>query len=197
MSLNHLSQNWGQVQELFQLGQERFRKGLLDKALKAYLQAERKNEVDFPLQLQIGKSYLYGIDEDDNVIDLPEAERHLLLAARYADAEKGTFPQWNEYCGQAYFHAAIAACLIGEQEQAAGRPDSTRACLKRALSYLAKAAVLWPDFTEIVYTQAKCHALLGQTPDAIQKLELLSDRDRRYFAKAAQDGDFRSHSSRY
>src|ERR1022692_1609776 len=46
-----------QARELFQLGQERFRKGLLDKALEAYLKAEQKNEVDFPLQLQIGKLF--------------------------------------------------------------------------------------------------------------------------------------------
>jgi tetratricopeptide (TPR) repeat protein len=179
-----------QARELFQLGQEHFRKGLLDKALEAYLKAEEKNEVDFPLQLQIGKLYLYGRDEDDDVIDLSKAEKHLLLAARYADAEKGTFEQWNEYCGQAYFHAAIAAYLIGEQEQAAQRHDSTRACLERALGYLNKAVILWPRFTEIVYTQAKCHALLGQVKDAEHKLALLSDRDRRYFAKAIMDGDF-------
>ncbi len=179
-----------QARELFQLGQEHFRKGLLDKALEAYLKAEEKNEVDFPLQLQIGKLYLYGRDEDDDVIDLPKAEKHLLLAARYADAEKATFPPWNEYCAQAYFHAAVAAYLIGEQEEAAGRQDSRRTCLDRALGYLAKAAVLWPRFTEIVYAQAKCHALLGQTQDAARKLEILSDRDRRYFEKASQDGDF-------
>jgi len=64
-----------QARELFHLGQEHFRKGLLDKALEAYLKAERKNEVDFPLQLQIGKLFLYGRDEDDDVIDLPKAEK--------------------------------------------------------------------------------------------------------------------------
>jgi hypothetical protein len=179
-----------QARELFQLGQEHFRKGLLDKSLAAYLKAEEKNDVDFPLQLQIGKLFLYGRDEDDDVIDLALAEKHLLLAARYADAEKGTFPQWNGYCGQAYFHAGVAAYLIGEEAQAAGNSDSRRTCLERALGYLGKAAVLWPRFTEIVYTQAKCHALLGQTQEALKKLQILSDRDRRYFAKSTRDGDF-------
>lgn len=181
-----------QAKELFQIGQENYRKGLLDKALDAYLKAEQKNEVYFPLQLQIGKLFLYGRDEDDDVINLPEAERHLLLAARYAGAEKGTVPQWNRYCGEAYFHAAVAAYLVGEQEEAAGRPDSVRACLERALGHLTKAATLWSQFTEIVYLQAKCHALLGQTQQAVQKLEILSDRDRRYFAKATEDRDFKS-----
>ena len=181
-----------QARELFQLGEDRRKKGLLDKALQAYLQSEQKDDVYFPLQLQIGKVYLYGRDEDDNVIDLPQAEKHLLLAARYADAEKDVLAQWNEWSGQAYFHAGIAAYLIGEQEQAVGRQDSMRSCLERALGHLNKAAILWPRFTEIIYTQAKCHALLGQIQDAAQKMQILSDKDRRYFAKASRDGDFGS-----
>jgi tetratricopeptide (TPR) repeat protein len=179
-----------QAKELFQLGQENYRKGLLDKALEAYLKAEEKQEVYFPLQLQIGKLFLYGRDEDDNVINLTEAERHLLLAARYAGAEKGSVPQWNRYCGEAYFHAAVAAYLIGEQEQTAGQVDSMRACLERAQGHLTKASSVWPQFTETVYLQAKCHALLGQTEQAVQKLGILTDRDRRYFTKATQDRDF-------
>jgi hypothetical protein len=67
-----------------------------------------------------------------------------------------------------------------------------RSCLERALQYLTKAALLWPRFTDVVYTQAKCHALLGEAQEAKQNLENLSDRDRRYFAKASQDGDFES-----
>lgn len=142
------------------------------------------------MQLQIGKLFLYGRDEDDNIVDLAQAEKHLLLAARYADAEKSTVAQWRECCGQAYFHAAVAAYLIGEQDQEAGRLDSMSACLERAIAHLRKAVALWPQFTEIIYTQAKCHALLGQVDDAKGKFEILSDRDRGYFVKAIHDGDF-------
>jgi tetratricopeptide (TPR) repeat protein len=184
-----------QARELFQLGQEHRRKGLIAKAIESYLKAEQKNDVDFPLQFQIGKLFLYGRDGDDNVIDLPQAEKHLLLAACYADADKSMFPLSNDYCGQAYFHAAIAAYLIGEQEQAAGHSDSMRSCLERALGYLAKAQILWPRFTEIVYTQAKCYALLGNKQEALERFQILSDRDRRYCAKASQDADFTAFAS--
>jgi tetratricopeptide (TPR) repeat protein len=179
-----------QAAELFRVGQERYKKGLLDKALEAFLQAEQKNDVDFVLQLQIGKLFLYGRDEFTNIINLPEAERHFLLAARYANAEKGTVRQWDRYCGQAYFHAAIAAYLLGEQEHIGGTSANMRACLERAIAYLKKAAILWPAFPEILYTLAKCYALLGQPQEAQNQLEVLSDRDRRYFDKAVQDEDF-------
>jgi len=130
------------------------------------------------------------VSSDCNVIDLAKAETHLLAAARYADAKKEKLSKWKELCGRAYFQAAVAAYLVGERENAARRPGPMRICLERSLGYLAKAEALWPKFTEIVYMQAKCLALLGRTTDAIRKLEVLSDRDRRYFAKAAQDGDF-------
>lgn len=179
-----------QARELFQVGQQRLSKGLLDKAIDAFLQSEQKNEVDFLLQLQMGKLYLYGRDEDDNVVNLPEAERHLLLAARYADAEKNTIPDWSEYCAQAYFHAAVTAYLLGEQERTSGNSDGMRTCLGRALQYLARATSLWPKFLESIYTRAKCQALLGQGQEVRRELEVLADRDRRYFAKVIQDKDF-------
>ena len=180
-----------QAQELFRLGEQHFNEGLWDRALRDFLDSEQKNEVHPLLQLQIGKLFIYGCNDSYNLVDLPEAERHLRLAARYAEAKRKTLSMWSEICGQAYFHSGVAAYLIGEQEQAAGHPESMRSCLERALGYLAKAAVLWPRFTEIVYTEAKCHALLGQIQDAAHKLEVLSDRDRRYYAKASQDGDFK------
>jgi tetratricopeptide (TPR) repeat protein len=179
-----------QVRELFKLGQDHYKKGLLDKALEAFLRAEQKNDVDFPLQLQIGKLFLYGRSRSVDVVDLNKAAQHLLLAARYAEAEQSTVPKWRQYCGEAYFHAGVATYLMGEPEQAAGRLDSMCAHLERALEYLSRAGSLCPDFTEIFYTRAKCYALLGRTAEALGEFELLSDRDRRYLAKAEQDRDF-------
>ncbi len=179
-----------QARELFNLGQERLRKGLWDKALEAFHQAQQKNDVDFLLQLQMGKLLLYGRNKECNVVDPVEAERHLLLAARYADAERESIPGWKDYCGQAYFHAAVAAYLLGGQEDESGRGEKMRECLQRALSYLERAVTLQPKFTESIYTQAKCHALLGDKQEALERFQTLSDRDRRYCAKACRDADF-------
>ena len=179
-----------QARELFLLGQERLNKGLLDKALEAFRQSEQKNEVDFLLQLQIGKLLLYGKDDDDDIIDLREAEKHLLLAARFADAEKNSLANWRRYCGEAYFHAAITAYLLGEQEKLISQQDGMKISLERALGYLKRSLNLWPEFLESVYVQAKCHALLGHAAEAQEKLGVLSDHDRKYFAKATQDRDF-------
>jgi tetratricopeptide (TPR) repeat protein len=180
-----------QARELFHLGQERFRKGLWDKALEAFLEAEKKNDVDFLLQLQTGKLLLYGRNESNNVVNLTEAERHLLLAARFAQAEKDSLPEWKTFCGQAHFHAAVAEYLIGEQRYKEGQTQATKQYLRNALEHLTMAVGLWPEFTETLNLQAKCHSLLGERQSALAKLQILSDRDRRYYAKAKQDQDFR------
>lgn len=176
-----------QAQELFELGKMRLDKGLPDKALESFLQSEQKNDVNFLLQFQIGKLLLYGI----GLIDLREAERHFLLSAQYANAEKNSIRNWQRYCGEAYFHAGIAEYLLGEKEQLAQRPDAMRACLQKALDYLLRSRELWPDFLDSAYTKAKCHSLLCQVREAQREFVFLSDRDRRYFGKAMADQDFR------
>ncbi len=177
-----------QAQELFELGEMRLDRGLLDKALESFLQSEKKNDVNFLLQFQIGKLLLYGI----GLVDLPEAERHFLLSAQFANAEKNTIRNWRRYCGEAYFHAGIAAYLLGEKEQLAQRPGAMRMRLQKSLDYLLKSRDLWPDFLDSAYTKAKCHSLLGQVREAQSEFTFLSDRDRRYFGKAMADQDFQS-----
>lgn len=174
------------ARELFALGLRDLRKGLYPEALEKFLAVERENKVNFPLQLQMGKLLLYGKNATDNVIDLPKAEEHLYLASRYAGREQ----KWLKYHGVALFHASIAAYLIGEKEKSAGRTDSMRKCLERALTNIGFAAQTWPE-AELYYLAAKCHTLLGQKEKALADLTILAERDPiGYSAKMDRDGDF-------
>lgn len=179
-----------QANELWRLGEERFRKGLYDRALDAFLQSEQKNEVLFPLQLRIGTLLLEGRNAECNVINLAEAERHLLLAARYAQAEQKTTANWQEFAGRAYYRAAQAAYLIGKESAANGNPTLTRECLERSSHYLERAAKIWPEFRGAMYLYAKCQALLGNNKQALGAIEVLSDTDRQFYSAAQDDGDF-------
>ena len=89
-----------QATELWRLGEEWFHKKLYDKALHAFLQSAQKNDVNFALQFRIGTVYFEGRTRDCNVIDLHEAEKHFILAARYAQAESGTISKWQVFCGK-------------------------------------------------------------------------------------------------
>ncbi len=75
-------------QEAFREGLKRRRQGNIAKALDKFKEAAEKNDVDFRLQLQIGKLYLYGKTEDEDLIDLDAAEKHLRDAEKYATRAK-------------------------------------------------------------------------------------------------------------
>jgi RuvA, C-terminal domain len=175
-----------QARELFKIGLVRLQDGLDDKALESFLQSEQKNDVDFVLQLYIGKLLLYGT----GIKNLQKAKEHLLLAARYAEAKRGRIDCWNQFAAEAYFHAAVAVYLEGEDALGDGKHQDLSALLEMAIGFLSKAESLWPEFLEICYTRAKCCALLGKQDDVRRCFEFLSDRDRRYFLKADEDKDF-------
>lgn len=67
---------------------DRMKKGLLDKALESFLKSYDLNDTDFFVNFQIGKIYLYGNIEDNNLIDLDKSEKFLKAALRYVDAEE-------------------------------------------------------------------------------------------------------------
>jgi len=75
-----------QADELFRLGYDNLRRGLFDKALECFLRSEKLYDVNPLLQCRMGMVYLQGRDDTENLVNLPEAERHMLLAAKYAKA---------------------------------------------------------------------------------------------------------------
>jgi tetratricopeptide (TPR) repeat protein len=179
-----------EANELYSQGELWFRQGLYEESLDAYLKAEEIYQVHYLLQFRIGSLFLEGRNRISNVIDLTRAEPHLLLATRYADVQDSSDPRARRICGDAYFRAGKAAYLLGEERRKVGDLESVRACLQRALGHMANSVQRWPEHTATLYWQAKCHALLGQTQQALDKFAILSDRDRRYCADAMEDRDF-------
>jgi len=178
------------ARDLFSLGQNDVKNGFFPEALKKFLAAEEINEVNFPLQLQMGKLLLYGKNKADDVIDLPKAETHLLLAARYAGPGK----QWQKYHGEAYFHTGVANYVAaGKMKEEQAPTDIVIACLERAVMYADLALESFTGFSEAHYLRAKCYALLGNRQKTLVELEVLAERDPiGYSAKVNQDKDLDS-----
>lgn len=71
------------AQELTALAHACLEKGLYREALARYQQAAELFAEDPLLQFQLGKLSFYAIDHGDSLVNLEDAERHLLLAERY------------------------------------------------------------------------------------------------------------------
>jgi hypothetical protein len=177
-----------QARELFRIGQEHLRRGLLKKALEYFLESEKKFDVDFALQLQIGKLYLYGRDREDDLIDLEAAETHLLLSAKYSTAHSQEFARWDRYFDEANLHLANVYYVRSSTARMAGNATESEQLLHKALHYCSVGT----RYRARSCFCAKCEALLGKSNEAVTSLAWLIDRWRGYFPMAANDQDFRS-----
>lgn len=179
-----------QAREYYHIGCERLSKGLLDKALEAFLEAEIKNDTDFFIQFHIGKLYLYGIDEDDNVLNLIEAKKHLLLAARYAKAEISIDSNFSKFAAEALLHASISVyAQLGEKE-IKDNVDKTDLLLQEAKKLTSDAIRLCQDIPESFYHLAKYTSLLSDSESSIPNLETAIISDRNYAVKVDLDHAF-------
>jgi hypothetical protein len=179
-----------QAREFYHIGCDRLAKGLLDKALEAFLEAEKKNDADFFTQFAIGKLYLYGIDEDDNVFDSEKAKKHLLDAARYAKAETSVDPSFSRFAAEALFHASIAVYTQTGDEVARNNKNVEIKLLNEARALSSEALEIYPQLTECIYHLAKYAALLNDSKYSIQSLEKAIVADRKYAIKVDIDHAF-------
>ena len=184
-----------QARELYRIGSERLSKGLLDKALEAFLQAEQKNDADFFIEYQIGKLYLYGIDHDDNIVDIEQAKLHLKQAVRYGEAELQAAPEFARLVGEAGLHLSIAFWACASDRAVSGQPTESRASLEEARKAVRRAIEANPRLSESHYHSAKYSALLGETESALPSLEAAIKLDRGYCLKVCSDPDFDGMSS--
>lgn len=180
-----------QARELFRIGSERMLKGLLDKALDAFLESAAKDETNFLTQLLIGKLFLYGVNEECNVVDLGRAERHLLSAARYARAESRQLPEASKYEAEALLHAAISYYAMTNREITNGNKDAAQRAIKRAYELASEATRVSPQLSEGHYHKAKFAALIGDGKASAESLETAISIDEGYSVKAQEDKDFR------
>ncbi len=179
-----------QARELSKRGFERLQRGLLPEALKDLHDSAEKNETDFVVQHHIGKLYLYGRNEMDSVIDLPKAERHLRLAARYAQSEMRGLPDAAKLCGEAYLHASIA-CYAQSNDRLLtdGAADET-APLREMLELARKSTEVYPQMPDAFYHHARYAALLGDGETCTQSLKRAILMERNYCLKVDADRDF-------
>ena len=179
-----------QARECYSIGCQRLSKGLLDKALESFLKAEERNDTDFFTQFQIGKLYLYGVDEDDNIIDLRKSEHHLRNAVRYGKAEVSVLPEFKRWAGEALLHVSIACYAQANDHEINGNDVKAKEFISEAFKLAQQACEIYPNLSESQYHLAKYSALLGDVEISVQSLEKAITADVNYCLKIEFDRDF-------
>jgi WD40 repeat protein len=180
-----------QAREFYRIGCDRLSKGLLDKALEAFQESAKKDDANFMTQLLMGKLYLYGVNDECNVVDLQKAEEHLRAAARFAKAEAKLLPEATRYAGEAFLHASIASYAQANDKVVQGNTAEAQALLQNSFDLAKQATQTYPQLSESFYHQAKFAALLGDGKTAAESLRRAIELDEAYCLKADSDIDFR------
>jgi len=180
-----------QAREFYNIGRDRFRKGLLCESLESFKKAEEKNNTDFLTQYYLGHLYLYGKNEDYNVIDLTEAEKHFRNAAKYASTEFKELPEAKKFYGESYFHLSVLYFIVANEKFEKGEnADEVEHVTKDSAKAAKKAIEIYPELSVSFYQYAKACALLKNKEEAIKNLEIAIRIDRNYCIKATIDKDF-------
>jgi hypothetical protein len=82
--------------------------GLLREAVESFKEADKVYRFDPLTHFQLGKLYLIGKNQTDDVIDLEQAVLHLELAVRYGEAAIKREPKMKKFTAEALFLLSLA-----------------------------------------------------------------------------------------
>jgi hypothetical protein len=161
--------------EQYEIARDAFRKGLYPESLEAVEKAIDTYKLDWRFHQLKGTLHI-GSVRDQSLMDLGQAEKSFLLAARYAKAD------YREDAARAFLAAGWAAYCQGK--------------LKEALAHTKQALTLRRKLGEAYFQAAKVHMALNEVDNALPALGRAISLDADYVLKAAADGDFQRHEDK-
>lgn len=145
-------------------GEDAYRNGWYDDALREFIEAEKRNFKDFAVQRSIAHIYFYYL------ADLPKALEYFCKSAKYAK------PRDVRQSAEAEYFAGVA-CGILQQ-------------FPEALAHARTATELNPQLYEAFYLQASVAAIIGNIAIVTNSLESAVIGDLRYYERAKDDEIF-------
>ena len=184
------SHRLSEAMDLYYMGRIRLEKGLLDKALESFCQAEKLNDTDILTQHSLGYLYLYGLDDACDLIDPAKAHKHFMNSARYLSTEMPRIPHGSAICSEAYYQASVASYVQAAEEKAIGNDKNAGQLIYESARLAINACKISPKLAENFYQLARISAILGKTELSFKSLIKAIQIDRNYCIKADIDNDF-------
>lgn len=182
---------WTEARELYVEGCAKAAEMLFPEALDWLVKADDRYPTDFLIQFELGWVYLYGVSEEDDVVDLAKAEGHLRRAVRYGKGAVRRRPDMAAPTAEAALHLSLACALQALELQRAGGAD-WRERLAEAVDLVTEATKVNPRQAQGCYLLAKYSALLGRREAAVAALASALGLDRRFALTLDTDADLES-----
>lgn len=178
-----MRRRWAEARELYVEGCGKAAEMLFPEALEWLVKAEERFPTDFTIQFELGWVFLYGVSQDDSVVDFARAEEHLKRAVRYGKGAVRRRPEMAVPTAEALLHLSLA-CFLQAAPEEAGRER-----VAEARDLAVEAQETNPKLSQAYYHQAKYCTRLGENQAASKALEMAIRYDRRFALTADADED--------
>jgi tetratricopeptide (TPR) repeat protein len=179
-----------QSRELYRRSLINYTKGFYEESLEDIKAAVKKNKTDYISWFHMGKVYLFGAGEFNNVIDLDKALATLVQAAKYISPDITESRDARILAAEIWFYLGLARYSKFNELNFHKKDDEAKAFIAESLRAFEKSWDYSNDMLESLYNVARCKVIMGNVDNAIQDLKTIILRDRNYCIKVIDDSDF-------
>jgi hypothetical protein len=180
------------AKEWFSKGEDLMAKGLLDLALNAFIKSQEIFDTNYLTHLYIGKLYLFGINNDLDIIDINKSIQNLWIAARMAKAETKKNAIVQKSCAECYFYLSIANHIAGNEEYRLNHIQEAQVFYESSYVNIQFSLEYNPLCSEAIYLECKLMLLLNRIDEAKKRIQHFVSKNQEYLQKMKNDSDFDS-----
>jgi len=176
--------------ELYNRAVLNYNKMLYEETLEDLQEAIKKNKTDPSSHFLMGQTYLRGISEFSNVINLDASIEALKNAAKYITSDAKTYPEVRPMAAEIWFTLGLAYHAKANDSLHNSNELDYRKLLEEAKTAYGKSWDYSQKMLESLYNLSRCKALFNETDDAIHDLLTVILIDHGYCIKAFLESDF-------
>ncbi|MCL2801289.1 MAG: hypothetical protein FWD28_05985 [Treponema sp.] len=181
-----------QARELYRMAFQNYIRALYKETLEDLNEAVKKYKTDPFSFFLLGQTYLFGINKDDNVIDLNASIESFKYAAKYIDYDAKKNKEASLLAAEISFYLGLAYQTKANDDLHNANEADYEKNLENAKSAYSKSWEYSNNMLESLYNRARCKVLLNQKESALDDLEKLILLDRNYCLKIFNDDDFKN-----
>lgn len=143
-----------EVREFYDNGISFIKQGFFDAAIDCFKRSIELNEMGkyfFPSHYQLGRLYLTGVDNGQNVINLKSAEEYLLKSITFGEGLLKINPSFKPILADCYFY--YSQCFY--YQLSGKQTDNEEELLQKAILNCSKALDINPNISQAHYHYAK------------------------------------------
>ena len=184
--------------ELYRRASLNYNKGFYEEVKEDLLKAVANSKTDYISWFLLGKTYLFGLSEFSDTVDLYASCEALKTSAKYIKPDAKAHDEARVTAAEIWFYIGLAQMSIAndlfhESKEAKENKESEyKNYLVQAKEAFTQSWNYSQGMLESMYNLGRCNVLLGDINTALQVLETVILKDIRYCIKIALDSDFES-----